>query len=76
MVHREGNAVLRGGPTTLSADAYPEDERIVTVDDLDQIVKLPRGSHYDHYAPTTEWQERAGRNLRVFEWSRRTYVAE
>ncbi|MFC0602416.1 DUF5988 family protein [Streptomyces palmae] len=76
MAQPEGNAVLRGAPALLSADTSPEDERIVTVDDLDQVVKLPRGSHYDHYAPTAEWQERAGRNLRVFVWSRRTYVAE
>ncbi|TVL89504.1 DUF5988 family protein [Streptomyces sp. LX-29] len=75
-VHEDGNAVLRGGPAALSADPAVENEWIVRVEDLEQTLKLPCGSHYDHYAPTAEWLERSGRTLRVFRWSRRTYVAE
>ncbi|MFH8367376.1 DUF5988 family protein [Streptomyces sp. NPDC018031] len=68
----EGNAVLRGSPLGAPADM----DRIVTVQDIEQVLKLCKGSHYDHYLPTADWEVRSGRRLRVFRWSHRTRVAE
>jgi len=65
------NVVLRGGPERF---AHPSDTRYV--DDLGSTLKLFVGNAYEHFAPTEEFMEREGRNLRVFEWIRRTYVAE
>lgn len=65
------NAILRGGPDSLSAA-----ERIRYVANSGERFKLLRGDHYDHFEPTpaTEWHDNA--KLRVLEWVGRTYVAE
>ncbi|MBH5334498.1 hypothetical protein IHE55_06640 [Streptomyces pactum] len=67
-----GNVILRGGPVNEPADA----ESVVTVPDTEQVLKLCKGSHYDHYLPTADWEVRSGHRLRVFRWSHRTRVAE
>ncbi len=40
------------------------------------MLKLPRGNHYAHLAPTAETVAHGERALRVFRWTRTTYVAE
>ncbi|MFC8453642.1 DUF5988 family protein [Kitasatospora sp. NPDC057223] len=64
---RQANVLLRGGPHS---------DGQVAVRDLTEVLKLPMGSHYEHYGPTREQVSVAGRELTVFEWSHRTYVAE
>lgn len=64
--------LLCGGP----AEHLPHDERVCNVPDGESVIKLPRGAHYDHYAPTAQRIRRDGRELRVFAWSHRTFVAE
>lgn len=68
----EGNVVLRGSPATEPSDL----DRVMTVQDTEQVLKICKGSHYDHYLPTSDWEVRSGRRLRVFRWSHRTRVAE
>ena len=65
------NAILRGGPASLSAA-----ERIRHVANCEERFKLPRGNHYDHFDPTsvTEWHDNV--ELRVLEWVGCTYIAE
>ncbi|MGP3969017.1 DUF5988 family protein [Streptomyces sp. 6N223] len=65
------NAILRGGPIEV-----PDQTSMRYVDDIESILKLPIGNAYEHFRPTGEVLEHEGRNLRVFEWIRRTYVAE
>jgi Family of unknown function (DUF5988) len=65
------NVILRGGPIPV---ADPASMRYV--DDTDSTLKLPIGNAYEHFRPTGESLEHEGRNLRIFEWIRRTYVAE
>ncbi len=71
-VGRYVGVLLCGGP----AERLPDDERVRNVSDPETVLKLPRGTHYDHYAPTSERIRRGGRELRVFAWSHRTFVAE
>ncbi|MEJ3750557.1 DUF5988 family protein [Actinomycetes bacterium KLBMP 9797] len=68
----EPNAVLRGGPMPQLDDG----QRLCCVDATDTVLKLPRGGYYDHFRVTPERVRHDGRELRVFEWSHRTYVAE
>ncbi|HEX6526490.1 MAG TPA: DUF5988 family protein [Streptosporangiaceae bacterium] len=65
----EANVVLRGGPPSLHGC-----ERYVA--NTDDKLKLLQGNCYEHFAPTTGIERRSGRDLRVFVWMARTYVAE
>ncbi|SFD47060.1 DUF5988 family protein [Streptomyces aidingensis] len=65
------NVLLRGGP---AGPAGPP--RVHRVTDVRTTCKLPSGNAYEHYEPTAETVEHEGRLLRVFQWSRRTYMAE
>ncbi|GAB2926551.1 DUF5988 family protein [Streptomyces mayteni] len=65
------NVLLRGGPVHLPARL-----RLRHVGDVADTLKLPVGNAYEHFRPTTETVEKDGERLRVFEWVRRTYVAE
>ncbi len=69
-VHKP-NVILRGGPVQVARD-----KRVRYVVDIESPVKLPVGNAYEHFRPTPETVEHEGVSLRVFEWSRRTYVAE
>lgn len=71
-VPEEANVILRGGP---AAD-LPDHERIRYVPDPGATLKLARGNHYAHFTPTTETVPHGERALRVFRWTRTTYVAE
>lgn len=65
------NVILRGGPM------QPTDESCTRyVDDIESTLKLLVGNAYEHFQPTGQVVEHQGRSLRVFEWIRRTYVAE
>jgi hypothetical protein len=65
------NVILRGGPMRL------EDRSCMRyVDDIESTLKLHIGHAYEHFRPTGEFLEHQGQHLRVFEWIRRTYVAE
>jgi hypothetical protein len=65
------NVILRGGPEQFAPPSHTR-----YVDDTATKLKLFVGNAWEHYEPTEEFMEHDGRNLRVFEWSRRTYVAE
>ncbi|GKQ41830.1 DUF5988 family protein [Streptomyces sp. A012304] len=65
------NVFLRGGPAWL-----PEEERTRHAADVQDNLKLLIGNAYEHFEPTAETEERDGVRLRVFEWTRRTYLAE
>ncbi len=66
------NAILQGGP----AQDLPEHERILFVDESQHIVKVQRGNRYEHFQNLGQTVHRHSTLLRVFEWTRRTYVAE
>ncbi|MBB5937283.1 DUF5988 family protein [Streptomyces zagrosensis] len=68
----EANVILRGGP----AAEFPDHERIRYVPDPRSTLKLPRGNHYAHFAPTTETIPHGTHDLQVFLWTGTTYVAE
>lgn len=68
---RMPNVILHGGPTTLS-----EDERVRYVAQTEETLKISRGHRYDHFQPTSRTSRYQGRELRVFEWSGSTKVAE
>jgi len=53
--------LLCGGP----AEHLPQEERICSVPDDESVIKLPRGAHYDHYAPTAE---------RIRRWTRTAHL--
>ncbi|UED87408.1 DUF5988 family protein [Streptomyces profundus] len=65
------NVFLRGGPLDAAAP-----QRLLHVPDTRRTLKIPVGHAYEHFQPTSETVEREGNSLQVFEWSRRTYVAE
>lgn len=65
------NAILRGGPTQLTDQSCAR-----YVHDTDSTLKLLVGNAYEHFRPTARFEEHQGQHLRVFEWIRRTYVAE
>ncbi|MFH8617419.1 DUF5988 family protein [Streptomyces sp. NPDC017979] len=67
----EPNAVLRGGPSHL-----PEQQRVRYVPRTDENLKLPWRNGYQHFAPTTEHEQRDGTSLKVFVWERATKIAE
>ncbi|ONK10107.1 DUF5988 family protein [Streptomyces sp. MP131-18] len=71
MLQLEPNVLLRGGPVEV-----PEQKRTCYVGDVEQPVKVSLGNAYEHFLPTRETVEHEGATLTVYEWSRRTYVAE
>lgn len=71
-MEHQANVILRGG-----GPLVPDEERVRYVADLSGRFKLFLGNRYEHYEPTTSRQRhRDGRELLVFEWVYRTYVAE
>jgi Family of unknown function (DUF5988) len=71
MNETDPNAILRGGPASLSAA-----ERIRYIANCEERFKLSRESHYDHFDPTSATESHDNVELRVFEWVGCTYVAE
>ncbi len=64
------NVFLDGGPE------IPAQDRIHYAEDTEAKIVMPRGHCYDHFVPTVRTTVQAGRELTVFSWSGRTYVAE
>ncbi|MFB7501573.1 DUF5988 family protein [Streptomyces sp. NPDC056161] len=72
MMTQHPNAVLRGGGSLV-----PDGERIRHVSNTTDTFKLFLGNRYEHYAPTEDmYLHDDGQELQVFEWVRRTFVAE
>ncbi|RBM18543.1 DUF5988 family protein [Streptomyces sp. PT12] len=67
----EPNVILRGGPLERA-----DPQRLRHVRDTEMTLKIPVGNAYEHFHPTPETVLHDGSELRVFEWARRTYVAE
>ncbi|MFH8369282.1 DUF5988 family protein [Streptomyces sp. NPDC018031] len=65
------NALLRGGPVHLA-----DEERTQHVTEEQSYLKLLMGNAYEHFRATQETVTWRGSTLRVFDWERRTYVAE
>lgn len=65
------NSLLRGGPERITEDA-----RLRWVPDHEDVVKVPWGNGHEHFVRTSERAQRSGREVRVFTWSHRTYLAE
>ncbi|NUS15364.1 MAG: hypothetical protein HOY69_28910 [Streptomyces sp.] len=66
------NAILQGGGSLV-----PDEERIRYVEFPTRTYKLFLGNRHEHYEPTGSVHAHAdGRELHVFRWVRRTYVAE
>ncbi|MEV4046862.1 DUF5988 family protein [Streptomyces sp. NPDC049744] len=71
-MEHQANVILRGG-----GPLVPDEERIRYVADPTERLKLFLGNRYEHYQPTTARQRHSdGRELLVFKWVYRTYVAE
>ncbi|GAA5079967.1 hypothetical protein HNP84_007242 [Thermocatellispora tengchongensis] len=67
------NVFLSGGPGTALAD----EERLRYLPDLNvTTVKVLCGNRYEHFEASTDTTLVGDRELRVFVWARRTYVAE
>jgi len=66
------NTVLRGGP----ARGTRHELTVCHVEDTEVSVTLHRGNCYDHFQETPDRLSRDGLELRVFDWTHRTYVAE
>ncbi|MFE0178422.1 DUF5988 family protein [Streptomyces sp. NPDC059002] len=65
------NVLLRGG------SVVPHEERVRYVADTTEKFKLFLGNRYEHFEPTeSRHAHDDGGELHVFEWVRRTYVAE
>lgn len=71
-VENRPNVILSGGPV----DRLPEHQRIRYVADETDSVKVLMGNRYEHWAPSEQKVTHAQGELRVFHWSRYTYVAE
>lgn len=65
------NSLLHGGPVQIA-----DDDRLRWVPDHQDVVKLPWGNGYEHFVRTGERTRRWGREVRLFTWSHRTYLAE
>ncbi|MGW1780159.1 DUF5988 family protein [Streptomyces sp. NPDC002143] len=66
------NVILEGGGPLI-----PTDERIRFLPNTAETFKLFLGNRHEHYEPSdTRHAHHDGRELRVFKWVRRTYVAE
>lgn len=66
------NTFLRGGPPHGPGDRA----RLCHVEDSAVRLKLDRGNCYDHFEATPDRVRLEGYELRVFDWTHRTYVAE
>lgn len=66
------NSVLRGHPRS----SFSEEQLVRYVPDADERLKVSRGHCYEHFERTNEHVVHDGRELRVFSWTHRTYVAE
>ncbi|MCX4862345.1 DUF5988 family protein [Streptomyces canus] len=67
------NVFLRGGPRTVLAD----EERMRYLPDLDvDKVKVLCGNCYEHFEASSETTLIGDRELRVFVWASRTFLAE
>lgn len=66
------NAFLRGIPISLLIDGARERR----VDEIDETLKLFMGNRHEHFRPLAETVTIGGRELRVFEWTHSTFVAE
>lgn len=69
--HVDANIILRGGPSSLT-----QDERELHVNDTREKIKMLLGNRYEHFEPTQETERRSGRDLVIYAWTGRTYVAE
>lgn len=67
----EPNVILRGGPSSWS-----DERRVLALVDPENTYKPLNGNRYEHFEPTEELVVRDGRKLRVFAWTRCTYIAE
>ncbi len=67
------NAMLVGRPGGMT---IPERERIRWVHNLQEPVKVFCGNRYEHFHPTLDTVKHPLGLLRVFAWTRTTYVAE
>ncbi|WP_225798269.1 DUF5988 family protein [Streptomyces aculeolatus] len=67
------NVFLKGG----SPSAIDDDERLRYLPDPDVAkVRVLRGNRYEHFEASSETTRVGDRELRVFVWTRCTYVAE
>jgi hypothetical protein len=66
------NIALRGGPSGSAA----ADSTIYYEQGPNEVYKLPLGNRYEHFTPTEETVSVGDRQLRVYEWTHTTYVAE
>ncbi|WP_307630060.1 DUF5988 family protein [Streptomyces turgidiscabies] len=67
------NVFLRGGSGTFLSD----EERLRYVPDLGvEKVKVLCGNRYEHFEASSETALIGDRELKVFEWAHRTFVAE
>lgn len=62
-------AVLEGGPDDLP-------ERIVSISDPGQDLKIPHRGGYEHFKNTSRHQDSPEGRLAVYEWWERTEIAE
>ncbi|WP_062218083.1 DUF5988 family protein [Streptomyces sp. NBRC 109706] len=65
------NVILRGGPVQITGRS-----QLRYHPNVDETIKISVGNAYEHYLPTPETVEHDGSRLTVFEWTRRTYIAE
>jgi hypothetical protein len=70
-MERDPNIVLQGGPASL-----PDAERMRHLSDTHEKLKLRHLNRYEHFEPTSHMRVHQGRDLKVFEWTGTTYVAE
>jgi hypothetical protein len=66
------NVFLTGIPTCLLTDGGPERR----VDRIDADLKLFMGNRHEHFRPLAETVTIDGRELRIFQWTHSTFVAE
>lgn len=66
------NVFLRGMPSGLLIDGARER----WIEELGEDLKLFMGNRHEHFRPLPETVTVDGRELRVFEWTHSTFVAE
>ncbi len=66
------NVFLTGIPTCLLTDGGPARR----VDEIDADLKLFMGNRSEHFRPLAETVTIDGRELRIFQWTHSTFVAE
>jgi len=72
MSSNEPNAILRGAPSGQLIEA----QTLCVVSENATELKIDLGNCYDHFVATSERAMSGGRELKVFTWIARTYVAE